>query len=74
VIYDIEQVGKRVKAERKKQGLTQMQLAVRSEISLRTLRSVEQSEKYPNLFTILQICKGLDISLADLFEDEDDGQ
>lgn len=54
-------------------NLTYYKLAKLSGLSQSTLANMRQRGTTPSIYTIEQICKGLNISLAEFFMDESDG-
>ena len=64
-----------LKQYRVMRGLTQLELSVRSGISLRTLQDYEQGRKPINQAAAIKVCKLaeiLDCNVWELLEDEDD--
>lgn len=60
-------LGQKIKKLRKKQGLTQEQLALKSEVSYTTFTKVENGAiKNPSFETVAAIAAGLEVSLDDL--------
>lgn len=60
-------IGDKIKAWRKKKGLTQDALAKKADIPYTTLAKIESDViENPSLQTITKIAKGLEISLDDL--------
>lgn len=56
----------------KEKGISYYSLSYKSTVPLTTLlHIVDGSIKNPGIFTIIQICNGLDISLKDFFDTED---
>lgn len=58
-------IGDRVRAERKRQGLTQDQVWQAARMDRRTLQRVEAGEE-ATLATLLRIARVLDVPIADL--------
>ena len=63
MLYDIEEIGNRIRRLRKNQGMTQAQLAMRLNISDRHLRRIEAGEKGPSIDILIEIATLLDVSL-----------
>ena len=63
-------VGERISYFRKKKNISTNKLANLSGISQSYLRDVELGNKNPTIEVIFQLCKSLDISLKDFFDDE----
>ncbi|MBU2548287.1 MAG: helix-turn-helix domain-containing protein [Proteobacteria bacterium] len=59
--------GRRVRALRTKQGLTQEELGEKSSLDYKYLGGVERGERNPGLINILKIAHGLNVSLDELF-------
>lgn len=62
-----QELGEKIKRERKKCGLTQEQLAEMIDISARNLSNIEVGQNFPKTETFEKILKALDISTEDLF-------
>jgi transcriptional regulator with XRE-family HTH domain len=62
-----KRIGSQVVVLRQKKGLTQAELAKRSEISLKYVSMIEAGTN-SSLRTLLKVCDGLDMSLAALIE------
>lgn len=58
-----------LRKEREKQGLSQLELALRANISQNMINYVETGKRTPSLDTLLKICEALNISPASLFLD-----
>lgn len=66
---DINKVfGKKVEALRKKENLSQEELAFKCELHRTYIGAIERGEKSPTLNTIEKIAKGLNIKIHQLFE------
>lgn len=63
-------VGERIRFFREKKNITTNHLANLAGISQSYLRDVELENKNPTIEIIFQICKALDITLKDFFDDE----
>ena len=59
----------RLRKEREKAGLSQLELALRAEISQNMINYIETGKRTPSLDTILKICNALNINPAILFLD-----
>lgn len=59
--------GERIRELRQKNGLSQEQLSLRTEITTTYLGLIERNKKNPTIKVIEQICNSLNISLADFF-------
>ncbi len=60
--YIMNIIGKRLHNCRKEEGLTQAQLAQKLSTTQSTIGKYERGELQPNLETLLQICKILNVS------------
>lgn len=60
-------IGERIRELRIKNGLSQEQLSLRTEITTTYLGLIERNQKNPTIKVIKQICNSLNISLADFF-------
>ena len=63
MLYDVEEIGNRIRRLRKDQGMTQAQLAMKLNISDRHLRRIEAGEKGPSIDILIEIATMLDVSL-----------
>ena len=61
-----------LRKEREKQGLSQLELALRANISQNMINYVETGKRTPSLDTLLKICQALNINPAALFLDTND--
>jgi len=68
VIAQIELVIQRLRDEREKKGISQMDLSFKAGLSQNQVNYIETGKRTPNLYTILSICKALEINPAVLFE------
>ncbi len=66
--------GMHIRALREARRLTQEALAERSNLSVDAIRRIERGAFSPSLNTIAGLAKGLDVSLASLFESFDRGR
>ena len=64
-------IGK-LKLEREKQRLSQLELSYRSGVSQNMIAYIECRKRTPTLTTILKLCNALNINPAVLFVDEDE--
>jgi len=66
------QLGKKVRTLRKKQGLTQEELATRSKLGVKHIQFIEsKSPNNSNILTLQKLANGLDISVSELMHFED---
>ena len=59
--------GQRVVELRKKQGLTQEELADKAEIERSYMGAIERGERNPTLVKVFQLSKALEISVKEFF-------
>ena len=62
-------VAKRLKEERRKAGLTQLELSMRAGVSQNMIAYIERGDRNPALRTVMKICNALNIRLSDLLND-----
>ncbi len=62
-------VGKRIREEREKRGLSQADLAYKIGKDQPSINRVEKGHSNPTIFYLKEIANGLDISLHDLLKD-----
>ena len=62
----LKELGQKLKADRKKKGLTQQQLADISHVSLKHIQNCERGEKNPSFEILRALVQVLDISLDSL--------
>lgn len=67
----VKRIVSRIKEEREKARLSQMDLALMAGLSQNLVNYIENGRRTPNLYTILKICKVLQIEPASLFTDPD---
>ncbi len=61
--------GKRVAAIRRRQGLTQEQLAERSGLAIDSIGAIEQGRRWARLTTLHGLAKGLGVKIDEIFRD-----
>ncbi len=64
----ITRIGKRIKALRAEQNITQEELAVKSDIDVRSIQRLENGHTSATLKTLLKVSHGLDTSLVFLLD------
>ena len=67
----IKHISERLREEREKQRISQMELSYKSGLSQNQVNYIETGKRTPNLYTLLCICRALHISPAVLFESDD---
>ncbi|KGR75843.1 helix-turn-helix domain-containing protein [Ureibacillus sinduriensis] len=65
-------IGERIRNFRKERGLSQEELAFRASLHSTYIGQLERGEKNATIESFVKICTALDISLAELFEDNPD--
>lgn len=69
---DINKIfGKRIELLRKKQNLSQEELAFRCELHRTYIGAIERGEKSPTLHTIEKIANGLNVEIIELFKKDE---
>jgi len=64
-------IGSRIKSLRMESGLSQEQLALKSDITTVYLGQIERNEKNPTVKLVERIANALGLSLSELFSDND---
>jgi transcriptional regulator with XRE-family HTH domain len=67
----VKRIVSRIREEREKARLSQMDLAFKAGLSQNLVNYIENGRRTPNLFTILKLCKALQIAPSSLFADSD---
>lgn len=67
-LRDAQRFGAHIRSLRRVRGLTQEQLAGRSDLSPDTIRRLEHGAFQPSLETISKVCRGLALTRSTLFE------
>jgi len=67
----IKLIVQRLREEREKQRISQMDLSFKAGLSQNQVNYIETGKRTPNLNSILSICKALQINPAVLFEPDD---
>ena len=65
-------IGTKIKTQRKKAGLTQIELAQRADIAVNSIRLYEGRKRIPNLATVQKIADALNLDIRDLVRDDTD--
>ena len=71
IAAQIKHITQRLREEREKRRISQMDLSFKAGLSQNQVNYIETGKRTPNLYTVLSICKALQISPAILFEPED---
>ena len=73
VVEDMEKrFARRLREEREKAKLSQLDLAFKAELSQNLVNFIETGKRIPNLHTILKLCTALNITPAILFDDPEE--
>lgn len=64
---DMDAFGKKVAELRRKAGLTQEELATRSDLAVKTIASIEQGKRWAKLPTLHKLAHGIGVTTSDLF-------
>ncbi len=62
----------RLKHEREKQKLSQLELAFKSNVSQNMIAYIETGKRTPTLSTLIKLCNALNINPSVLFAEEDE--
>ena len=71
ITAQIKHIAKRLREERERQRISQLDLSFNAGLSQNQVNYIETGKRTPNLYTLLSICKALQISPAVLFESQD---
>ncbi len=66
----IKEFGKRVRNTREKTGLTQLDLAVLTDIDIRQIQRIENSENATSIVNAYKVAKTLNVPIQKLFDFE----
>lgn len=58
-----------IRAERNRKGLKQERLSELTNLSVRSISSIENGWQTPNIFTVIDIAKALNIDINELLKD-----
>jgi len=64
----IKDIGKRIRELRKKQDMTQLDLAIKSGIDERQVQRLERGHTSATLKTLLKVSIGLSVNITELFD------
>lgn len=67
--YDFSYIGKRIRYERQEKNISREELAIRSLVSVETIRKIEKNLCDPNVSTLIPICRELSIDISRIFFD-----
>jgi transcriptional regulator with XRE-family HTH domain len=68
IAAQIRYISQRLREEREKLRISQMDLSFKAGLSQNQVNYIETGKRTPNLYSLLSICKALQISPAVLFE------
>ena len=71
IATQIRQIAERLREEREKLRISQMELSFKAGLSQNQVNYIETGKRTPTLYTFLSICKALQINPAILFESDD---
>ena len=71
IAVQIKLIAKRLREEREKIRISQMDLSFKAGLSQNQVNYIETGKRIPNLHTLLSLCNALEISPAVLFESKD---
>jgi len=71
ITAQIRLFSERLREEREKKRISQMDLSFKAGLSQNQVNYIETGKRTPNLYTILSICKALEINPAVLFKPQD---
>ena len=74
IAAQIRHISKRLREEREKLRISQMDLSFKAGLSQNQVNYIETGKRTPTLYTFLSVCKALQISPAVLFRSEDKEQ
>ncbi len=66
----IHKVGERICELRKEQNMTQLDLAIKSDLDESQVQRLETARSAPTLKTLYKVMKGLDIEFRDFFDSD----
>lgn len=64
----MSEIGVKIREIRKRKGLSQEELATSSNVNLRTIQRIENSESEPRGTTLKLICETLDVNVEDILD------
>jgi transcriptional regulator with XRE-family HTH domain len=64
----LEAFGKKIADLRRKRGLTQEELAEKTNLAARTIASIEQGQRWARLSTLHKLAKGLGVTTDELLK------
>ena len=71
IAAQIRHIAERVREERKRQGISQMDLSFKAGLSQNQVNYIETGARIPNLYTVLSVCNALRINPATLFRPDE---
>ncbi len=67
-----EQIGKRIKEQRSKKGITLQELSKKTRFTKGYLSRIENSKKAPPVSTLITLAKALDLTVSDILDETDE--
>ena len=71
IAEQIKNIANRLREEREKRRISQIDLSFKAGLSQNQVNYIETGKRTPNLFSLLSICKALQINPAVLFENDE---
>jgi len=71
IAEQIKNIANRLREEREKRRISQIDLSFKAGLSQNQVNYIETGKRTPNLFSLLSICKALQINPAVLFESDE---
>ncbi len=71
LVFDLREIGNRLLAARKRQGLTQAETAEKAGLADRTYADIERGSVNMRIDTALKICRALDLTPDEIFTTDD---
>ena len=68
--YEMPQIGNAIKASRESKNMTQVTLAEKANVALRTVIAIENNQRYPTYEVFYKLIRVLDISTDQIFWSE----
>ena len=65
---ELVELGKIIKSKRESKGLTQLELAEKSDVDRNYIGMLERGERNPSYLSLLKIAKGLNIKVSNLIK------
>lgn len=66
---DMKLIADRLKEARRKAGLTQLELSMRSGVSQNMIAYIEKGDRNPALRTVIRLCRAMDVKMSDILSE-----